>query len=127
MTTSLSSEREPPSKRFRALAPFFEALQHCQDSHRDVADSLVGASGKEFTTTDTFLIGVVKRSLDLVAAIGLLIEQWNYSAMAPLVRLQADSLLRLHYLAKAKDREQIITRVIDGASFANSRIPLDRS
>jgi hypothetical protein len=117
VTTSVSAQREPPSKQYPSLAPFFEALRHCQDAHRDVADKIVAASPGELSMTDLFLIAAVKRSLDLVAAIGLLIEQWNYSAMAPLVRLQVDSLLRLHYLSNAKDREQNIKRVIDGSSF----------
>jgi hypothetical protein len=110
-------ERDAPSKEFPALAPFYEAVRHCKDAHRDIADRIISAAPGELSLTDIFLLGVVKRSLDLVAAIELLIEQWNYSAMAPLVRLQVDSLLRMRYLAGARDRDTLLGRLISGESF----------
>lgn len=110
-------ERETPTTRFPALMPFFEALHHCEAVHHDVSERITKRASDELDTTALFLLGVVKRSLDLVAAIRLLIEQWNYSAMAPLVRLQIDSLLRMHYLASASDREELLSKVIEGESF----------
>jgi hypothetical protein len=116
-------ERQTPATRFPALTPFFEALRQCESVHQDVSERLTNRGSNELDTTALFLLGVVKRSLDLVAAIRLLIEQWNYSAMAPLVRLQIDSLLRMRYLASAPDRESLLRKVIEGASFRTLKDP----
>lgn len=113
----MNDTAQPPSQRFPELQPFFDALHHTRDSHHDVTDQFVDATKRELTVTDLFVLGIIKRSLDLVAGIELLIEQWNYSAMAPLVRLQVDSLLRLHYVASLAEPQDIMTRLTRARAF----------
>jgi hypothetical protein len=45
---------------------------------------------------DFFIIGVVKRSLDLVEGFILTIDNWNLICTAPIVRMHLDTLLRLN-------------------------------
>jgi hypothetical protein len=110
-----------PSQKFPKLKPSFEALRKTREAHSEAAAQIIDSAPRELTLTDLFILGALKRSLDLVAAIEVLIEQWNYSAMAPLVRLQVDSLLRLHYIASFAERDHLIKRVVEGESFRNLR------
>ncbi|MBA7716516.1 hypothetical protein ES703_125589 [subsurface metagenome] len=71
--------------------------------------------------TDLVMIGVLKRSLDILDGCVSLVERWNFSAAAPLLRLQLDSLLRLVYLATLKDADAVSMEIIKGHSFRNMK------
>jgi len=49
---------------------------------------------------DFFIIGVVKRSLDLVDGFVLTISNWNLISAAPIIRMHLDTLLRLNYISE---------------------------
>ena len=65
---------------------------------------------------DFFIIGVVKRSLDLVEGFILTIDNWNLICTAPIVRMHLDTLLRLNYISKIppKEADKLIHHIMDG-------------
>jgi hypothetical protein len=65
---------------------------------------------------DFFIIGVVKRSLDLVEGFILTIDNWNLICTAPIVRMHLDTLLRLNYISiiSPKEADKLIHHIMDG-------------
>ena len=67
-------------------------------------------------TIDFFIIGVVKRSLDLIEGFILTIDNWKLICTAPIIRMQLDTLLRLNYIFKIppKEADELILHIMDG-------------
>jgi len=65
---------------------------------------------------DFFIIGVVKRSLDLVDGFILTISNWNLICAAPIIRMHLDTLLRLNYISKVppKEADKLILHIMNG-------------
>ena len=65
---------------------------------------------------DLFIVGVVKRSIDLVDGFILTIDNWNLICTAPIVRMHLDTLLRLNYISKIppKEADKLIHQIMDG-------------
>lgn len=73
--------------------------------------------GEELYETDLFFIAVMARSYSLVDGFISAFDSWNPAVMAPLVRLQIDSLVRVSYLAKAPKVEEVALYLITGGEF----------
>jgi hypothetical protein len=73
--------------------------------------------GEELYETDLFFIAVMARSYSLVDGFVSAFDSWNPAVMAPLVRLQIDSLVRVSYLAKAPKVEEVAVHLIKGGEF----------
>jgi hypothetical protein len=73
--------------------------------------------GEELYETDLFFIAVMARSYSLVDGFISAFDSWNPAVMAPLLRLQIDSLVRVAYLAKAPKVEVIALYLIKGGEF----------
>ncbi len=67
--------------------------------------------------TDLFFIAVMARSYGLVDGFISAFDTWNPAVMAPLIRLQIDSLVRVAYLAKAPHVEKLALHIIGGGEF----------
>jgi hypothetical protein len=65
---------------------------------------------------DFLIIGVVKRSLDLVDGFILTISNWNLICAAPIIRMHLDTLLRLNYVFNIppKEADKLIHHIMDG-------------
>jgi hypothetical protein len=72
---------------------------------------------EELYETDLFFIAVMARSYSLVDGFISAFDSWNPVVMAPLLRLQIDSLVRVAYLAKAPKVEEIALYLIKGGEF----------
>src|SRR5712671_4161536 len=46
MTRANAPQRDPPSKHYPRLAPFFASLDACQDAHQAVSDRIIGERTK---------------------------------------------------------------------------------
>ena len=101
-----------PKDAFPRLARKFDELERLCQAHMDRAERVIKA-GHTYSS-DEVVLPIVKRSLDLVAAIHLLMQDWNYTAAAALLRLQLDNLARLHYLAKLDDRSEFVLALLNG-------------
>jgi hypothetical protein len=109
--------RESPVERYPGLRKYFEAIEKLERLHFEVAAALASAGGGDLWHTDFVLMGVLERSLDILDAAQVLIERWNFTAAAPLLRMQLDSLLRVNYLSKVGDAEAVSREVFAGTPF----------
>jgi len=73
--------------------------------------------GEELYETDLFFIAVMARSYSLVDGFISAFDSWNPAVMAPLLRLQIDSLARVAYLAKVPKVEKLALYLIGGGEF----------
>ncbi len=73
--------------------------------------------GEELYETDLFFIAVMARSYGLADGFISAFDSWNPAVMAPLVRLQIDSLVRVSYLAKAPKVDDVALYLIGGGEF----------
>lgn len=101
-----------PQDTFPRLAPKFDELERLCQAHMDRAERVM-KTGHGYSS-DEVVLPMVKRSLDLIAAIHLLIQDWNYTAAAALLRLQLDNLARLNYLAKLNDPDEFVLALLKG-------------
>jgi hypothetical protein len=79
---------------------------------RDVA-------GQPLYATDLIVFGIMDRSIGLVDAMPKLLADENIHAFSPLLRIQLDSLLRLHAFRIVYSREELASHVIAGKPFKN--------
>ena len=77
--------------------------------------------GEELYETDLFFIAVMARSYSLADGFISAFDSWNPAVMAPLLRLQIDSLVRVAYLAKAPKVEELALYLIGGGEFRTLR------
>jgi hypothetical protein len=74
-------------------------------------------SQKGSTVSNFVLIGIIKRSIDLVEGFIILLEDWNLICAAPIVRMQIDTLLRLNYLSDLDDPSEVFKSIFSGKQF----------
>lgn len=115
------NEKQTPMEKFPTLRKRFEVLKKLRQAHLDVGTKMLSVADGNIYVTDLVMIGVLKRSLDILDGCISLVERWNLSAAAPLLRLQLDSLLKLVYLATLKDADVVSMEIIKGHSFRNMR------
>lgn len=79
----------------------------------------IEALGGNIFLTDFLIIGVIKRSIDIIDGFAMLMDKWNLVVAAPLIRLQLDTLLRLSYLATLKDADAVSFKISEGVNFSD--------
>ena len=75
--------------------------------------------GKPMYATDLIIFGIMDRSIGLVEAMPQLLADGNVHAFAPLLRVQLDSLLRLHAFQIVPSRDELASHVIGGKALKN--------
>ena len=78
---------------------------------------LRSANGKNFYLTDLVIFGLINRNLGLLRALPDLVKERNIHALAPLIRVQLDGLLRLNAFRVAGSMEDLAMYVISGNSL----------
>ena len=66
---------------------------------------------------DLVVLGLMDRNIALVEAMPPLIEERNLHAIAPLLRIQLDGLLRLHAFRLVENSESLASHVMKGESL----------
>lgn len=78
---------------------------------------LRSAEGKSFYTADLVLFGLLNRNICLLKAMPPLFKDRNIHALAPLLRVQLDGLLRLHAFRLVESMDDLAAHVISGKSL----------
>lgn len=81
------------------------------------SDHLRSAEGKTFYTADLVMFGILNRNLGLLRAMPALVNERNIHALAPLLRVQLDGLLRLHVYRIVESIDDLARHVIGGNSL----------
>ena len=80
-------------------------------------------ASKDMYLCDLVVLGLVDRNIALVEAIPPLIETRNLHAIAPLLRIQLDGLLRLHAFRLVENSESLASHVMKGESLTRYKCP----
>jgi hypothetical protein len=72
-------------------------------------------------TTDLFIVAIAQRSIDIIEAYKHVIDSWNITCAGPLIRMQLDNLLRLVYISKIKNSDELTLEILNGKSFYDFR------
>lgn len=75
------------------------------------------AHSKQFYTADLVMFGILNRNLGLLRAMPALVNERNIHALAPLLRVQLDGLLRLHAYRIVESIDDLARHVIGGNSL----------
>ena len=78
---------------------------------------LRAAHRKHFYTADLVMFGILNRNLGLLRAMPALVNERNVHALAPLLRVQLDGLLRLHAYRIVESMDDLARHVIAGNSL----------
>jgi hypothetical protein len=103
-----------PSDIFPRVKESLLKLQELEKAHLQVGKEMLRVADGALYTTDLMLVGVLKRSLDLIDAIQLLVERWNFCASAPMLRLQLSNLLLLAYLSTCQNVDDLCLQLLEG-------------
>ena len=112
-----------PHEKFPELKEKREKVDNYCDKLLEAGQNAVGY--KKLYNMDFLVIGVVKRSVDLVGGFILTIDNWNFISAAPIIRMQLDTLLRLIYISKIspKEAEYLINHIMDGKRLNHLKDP----
>lgn len=81
------------------------------------ANHIEAADGATFYSTDLIMFGLLNRNLALLRAMPSLIKERNIHALAPLLRVQLDGLLRLHAYRIVESMDALARHVMAGNSM----------
>jgi hypothetical protein len=111
---------DKPHERYPNLNEKREILNHFRVNANQIGNTII----HRYTPTNPyeifFLAGIINRSIDLVEGFNLLLEDWNLLCAIPIIRMQLDNLLRLNYLSKLENSDEIyelFKKVSSGEKF----------
>lgn len=81
------------------------------------SNHLGSAGGMPMLTSDLVMFGIMDRQIGLVESMPPIFESKNIHALAPLLRVQLDSLLRLHAFRIVDDMDDLARHIIKGKSL----------
>jgi hypothetical protein len=87
------------------------------------SNHLKQSDGKKIITTDLWMFGLLDRNIGLLEAMPPIIRYRNLHALAPLLRVQLDGLLRVYALQLVSSPEELALHVMQGGQlrkFKNS-------
>lgn len=99
----------------------YEELIECRKVLDDYFDlfikSMKFSLEDTLVTTDIFMVATAQRSIDIIEAFKIMIDGWNITCAGPLIRMQLDNLLRLVYISKISNSDEITLEILSGKSF----------
>lgn len=95
-----------------------EMVSQVRERYLEVFHSHFGsADNTPFYTADLVMFGILDRQIGLIEAMPAIFESKNIHALAPLLRIQLDTLLRLHAFRIVENMEDLARHVIEGNSL----------
>lgn len=82
----------------------------------EIGKAIFNPSGMGLLMSDIFIIGAMKKAFSITNGFVSLMKADNYVSAAPLVRIHLDTLLRIHALYIAQNREEFTLKVLKGYS-----------
>jgi hypothetical protein len=98
-------------------------LDKLRAGHLDVYQSMLEVAEGNIYVVDLFVGAVLTRSYSLVDGFITAFDSWNPIVAAPVLRMQIDSLVRIAYVARAPDADEIARAVLDGGEFRRFKDP----
>jgi hypothetical protein len=101
-----------------------EQLKQYREKHFELGKAVIRADGGAFYKADILVISTLNRSVCLLKGFVALIEEKNFVAAAPLIRVQLDNCLRLSAGTLVKDTHKFAMNILEGIPVRKQR---DRS
>lgn len=101
-----------------------EQLKQCRERHFKLGSAVMQADGGAIYPFDLLVLATLNRSLCLLKGFVSLIEDRNFVAAAPLIRLQLDNCLRLSAGTLVNNPHEFAMKVLEGVPIRKQR---DRS
>ncbi len=109
----MGEEKKKPSELYPRVAECEERLNDLVTETTNVSKEMLSVS-EHLYTSDIFFIGVMNRSINLIDAILVLTDRWNFVAAGPLIRLHLDTLLCLSYLRTIRNHDAFLIQILQG-------------
>jgi hypothetical protein len=114
------------------MRPELEALERFTDEIGDAGKQLFQLCDGSMFPCDTLALTVFDRSLNLVKAFRLVVDEGIYTCGAALLRLQLDSLLRFNGVMHCRDPHAVADEVLTGKQLRkikgkNGQVMTDRN
>jgi hypothetical protein len=109
----MTSEKKP-SELYPRVAECEKRLSDLIQDIITVGYEMLSVAGGKLHLPDIFFTGVLHRSINLIDAILVLTDRWNFVAAGPLIRLHLDTLLRLSYLRTTENPDAFIFQILEG-------------
>lgn len=95
-----------------------ELVEKIRKRYLEVFSNHLGnAGGTPMYTADLVMFGILDRQIGLIESMPAIFESKNVHALAPLLRIQLDSLLRLHAFRIVKNTDELAKHIIEGKSL----------
>jgi len=101
-----------------------EQLKSYREKHFELGKSVLLSYSGAIYPLDLLVLATLHRSLCLLKGFVSLIETKNFTAAAPLIRLQLDNCLRLYAGTLVNDPHEFVKKIIKGIPIRNQK---DRS
>lgn len=98
-----------------------EELKQYQQKHRELEKTVIQANSGTLYPLDLLVLATLNRSAHLLRGFISLVEDRNFIAAAPLIRLQLDNCLRLFASTLVEDPHQFTLNIIAGQPVRRQR------
>jgi hypothetical protein len=114
------SGKKKPSELYPRVAECEKRLNDLIRETINIGKEMLSVDERIYTS-DIFLMGVMNRSINLMDAILVLTDRWNFVAAGPLTRVHLDTLLRMSYWKTLRNDKDFLRRMLDGEQINNIR------
>lgn len=111
-----------PARESEELRKLRTELDELRIEHINIVGSFFKAH-ENLYSLDTFFVGVAQRSYELVNGFISMLDEVNFSVMAPILRMQIDNLIRTSYVSRSNEPDEIATKFMTGTEFRRMRNP----
>jgi hypothetical protein len=115
----MGRDEKKPSELYPRVAEREEKLNALIQELTNLGKAMLSVNSKKLYTADFFLLGVLNRSINLIDAVLVLGNHWNFIAAGPLVRVHLDTLLRISYWKTLRNDTEFLRRMLEGEQINN--------
>lgn len=102
----------------RKMLEMEETVKDVRERYLNAFSNHLGAAhSTPMYTADQVMFGIMERQIGLIESMPAIFEEKNIHALAPLVRIQLDSLLRLHAFRIVESMDDLAHHIIQGKSL----------
>jgi len=120
--TSRAIPPTSPAMDSKQLSNFRGELDQLRVEHVNIVGDFLKVH-ENFYSLDTFFVAIAQRSYELVDGFISMLDEVNFSVMAPILRMQIDNLIRASYVSRSKNPDEIASDFMIGTEFRRMKTP----
>lgn len=111
-----------PALNSESLRKFRTELDEIRIEHVNIVGDFLKVN-ENFYSLDTFFVAIAQRSYELVDGFISMLDEVNFSVMAPILRMQIDNLIRASYVSRSRNPDEIASDFMTGTEFRKMKSP----